>query len=62
MMPNPEALNLHWKRCCWVFQYWSQCKQNLVTFGDLSDFGWKISNDNTDSNIEKPNNNASSAN
>jgi hypothetical protein len=45
MMPNPEALNLHWKRCCWVFQYWSQCKQNLVTFGDLSDFGWNISND-----------------
>ena len=21
------------------------CKENLVTFGDLSDFGWKISND-----------------
>jgi hypothetical protein len=21
MMPNPEALNLHLKRCCWGFHY-----------------------------------------
>lgn len=45
-MPNPEALNLHWMGCCWFFfHYWGQCKQNLITFGDLSDFWWKVSHD-----------------
>ena len=27
MMPNPEALNLHLKRCCWGFHYQSQCNR-----------------------------------
>ena len=44
MMPNPEALKLHWKRCCWVYSYWKQSIQNNISFGLLTDFGWDIAN------------------
>ncbi|CAC5361482.1 unnamed protein product [Mytilus coruscus] len=48
MMPNHEALKLHWMRCCWVFDYWSQSTSNTHTLSDLSKCGWQI----TDNRLE----------
>ncbi|XP_052059747.1 uncharacterized protein LOC127700352 [Mytilus californianus] len=48
MMPNHEALKLHWMRCCWVFDYWSQSTSNTHTLSDLSKSGGQI----TDNRLE----------
>ncbi|VDI31327.1 Hypothetical predicted protein [Mytilus galloprovincialis] len=48
MMPNHEALKLHWMRCCWVFDYWSQSTSNTHALSDLSKCGWQI----TDNRLE----------
>ncbi|CAC5360249.1 unnamed protein product [Mytilus coruscus] len=48
MMPNHEALKLHWMRCCWVFDYWSQSTSNTHTLSELSKSGWQI----TDNRLE----------
>ena len=42
MMPNPDALKLHWLRSCWVFKLWSQATRQFLVLPPLSDFGWKI--------------------
>ncbi|CAC5405131.1 unnamed protein product [Mytilus coruscus] len=39
MMPNHEALKLHWMRCCWVFDNGSQSTSNTHTLSDLSKSG-----------------------
>ncbi|CAC5359268.1 unnamed protein product [Mytilus coruscus] len=48
MMPNHEALKLHWMRCCWVFDYWSHSTSNTHTLSELSKSGWQI----TDNRLE----------
>ena len=59
MLPNPEALKLHWTRCFWVFKFWSQANANFLNLPSLSDYGWQICNGNlsfiwdTDSNFKK---------
>jgi hypothetical protein len=30
MIPNADALKLHWQRCCWVFSYWKQTQSKKV--------------------------------
>jgi len=44
IIPNHEALQLHWKRCCWVYQYWSQSLLNQPKLPSLTYYGWEISN------------------
>ncbi|CAC5419098.1 unnamed protein product [Mytilus coruscus] len=48
MMPNHEALKLHWMRCCWAFDYWSQSTSNTHSLSELSKSGWQI----TDNRLE----------
>ncbi|CAG2204979.1 unnamed protein product [Mytilus edulis] len=43
MIPNAEALKLHWLRCCWVMQYWKQGNTNSMSLPDLNSYGWNIS-------------------
>ncbi|VDI68231.1 Hypothetical predicted protein [Mytilus galloprovincialis] len=43
MIPNAEALKLHWLRCCWVMQYWKQGNTNFMSLPDLNSYGWNIS-------------------
>ncbi|CAC5422646.1 LIN54 [Mytilus coruscus] len=44
MIPNAEALKLHWLRCCWVMQYWKQRNTNFMSLPEINSFGWNISN------------------
>ncbi|CAC5386182.1 unnamed protein product [Mytilus coruscus] len=44
MIPNAEALKLHWLRCCWVMQYWKQSSTNFMSLPDIKCFGWNIIN------------------
>ena len=37
-------MQLHWKRCCWVYQYWFQSLLNQPKLPPLTDYGWEISN------------------
>jgi hypothetical protein len=30
IIPNTEALKLHWMRCCWVYTFWSQAYTNIL--------------------------------
>ncbi|CAC5413508.1 LIN54 [Mytilus coruscus] len=43
MIPNAEALKLHWLRCCLVMQYWKQGNTNFVSLPEINSFGWNIS-------------------
>jgi hypothetical protein len=43
IIPIHEALQLHWKPCCWVYQYWSQSLLNQPKLPSLTDYGWEIS-------------------
>ncbi|CAG2204987.1 unnamed protein product [Mytilus edulis] len=43
MIPNAEALKMHWLRCCWVMQYWKQGNTNFMSLPDLNSYGWNIS-------------------
>lgn len=42
LLPNLEALHLHWKRCCWVILYWKQALCNTMNLPPLEDFGWQF--------------------
>ncbi|CAC5371822.1 unnamed protein product [Mytilus coruscus] len=44
MIPNAEALKLHWLRCCWVMQYWKQSSTTFMSLPDIKCFGWNIIN------------------
>ena len=46
MLPNADALQLHWKRCMWVPKYWQQSVDSVMSLSPLTDFGWS-----TDDNI-----------
>ena len=46
MLPNADALQLHWKRCLWVSKYWQQSVDSVISLPPLTDFGWS-----TDDNI-----------
>jgi hypothetical protein len=39
MIPNADALKLHWQRCCWVFSYWKQTLKNIMTLSPLTENG-----------------------
>jgi hypothetical protein len=40
MLPNADALQLHWKRCLWVSKYWQQSVDSVMSLPPLTDFGW----------------------
>ena len=48
IMPNAEALKLHYMRCCWVFDYWAQADKNIMILGELCEHGWQIRNNMLD--------------
>ena len=39
-IPSFTALQLHWKRCCWVLHMWQQAESNNVVLAPLSSNGW----------------------
>lgn len=59
IIPNAEALKLHWMRCCWVYTFWSQAYANVLDLPPLTDYGWEISDNklkfvwDTDANFHK---------
>jgi len=59
MIPNADALKLHWQRCCWVFSYWKQTLKNIMTLSPLTENGWALKNDeisvvwDTDDNLKR---------
>lgn len=44
MIPNTDALYRHWKRACWVLDFWKQADTNIITPKPLSNYGWKVIN------------------
>ncbi|CAG2216827.1 unnamed protein product [Mytilus edulis] len=42
MMPSLEALQLHWKRSCWVEIVWKQTLINFMAVPNPLHFGWQI--------------------
>lgn len=43
IMPNAEALRLHWLRACWVFKFWLQADiKSHSLLPSLLDYGWKL--------------------
>ncbi|CAC5358990.1 unnamed protein product [Mytilus coruscus] len=58
IMPNADALKLHWQRCCWVFMFWSQASTQFLKLPSLSDFGWqiiKLQDEHTDGQMDRHN-------
>ena len=51
MMPNPQALEFHWQRSVWVFNFWSKASVNFMKLRPLVDSGWRIAPNDTE-NIE----------
>ena len=45
MIPNTDALFLHWKRVCWVLDYWKQADRNTMYPKTLSNYGWNVKDD-----------------
>ena len=45
MIPSSGALYRHWKRTCWVINMWSQSCQPHMVLGPLTEFGWRIEED-----------------
>jgi hypothetical protein len=45
-LPTAEALTLHWSRSSWVSKMWSRACQNQVELPSLTDFGWRLHDDN----------------
>jgi hypothetical protein len=42
IIPNAEALKLHWMRCCWVYTFWSQAYANVLDLPPLTDYGFSF--------------------
>ena len=45
MIPSNGALYRHWKRTCWVINMWSQSCQSHMVLAPLTEFGWRIEED-----------------
>ena len=45
MTPNKDALHRHWKRVCWVLDFWGQAENHTIIPKHLSDYGWMIRDD-----------------
>ena len=45
MIPNTDALYRHWKRACWVLDFWKQADRNTMSPKPLSEYGWKVQDD-----------------
>ena len=41
---SDESLWLHWQRSCWVSNMWEQADKNVLNIGEVSDFGWSVTN------------------
>ncbi|CAG2184537.1 unnamed protein product [Mytilus edulis] len=59
MLPNSDALQLHWDRSCWVAKYWKQAFDNSMHLEPIDKSGWIIKNTtvsvvwDSDVNIDK---------
>ncbi|CAC5409411.1 KRAB [Mytilus coruscus] len=59
MLPNSDALQLHWDRSCWVAKYWKQALDNSMYVEPIDKYGWIITNTivsvvwDSDVNIDK---------
>ena len=42
--PSNDALGLHWQRCCWVIDYWSQASMSYIIPLPITLYGWAIDN------------------
>ena len=45
MVPSDGALYRHWKRTCCVINMWSQSCQPHMNLAQLTEFGWRIEDD-----------------
>ena len=45
MLPNADALKLHWMRCCWVYKYWQQSFSSNMKLEQVQEYGWTLNND-----------------
>jgi len=43
-LPSTDALELHWKRVCWVAQVWESAAIRYISYPDVVLYGWTISN------------------
>ncbi len=43
MVPSNDALNLHWKRSCWVIHMWRQGDRNNLIVQPITNYGWTLS-------------------
>ena len=56
--PSNDALQYHWKRCCFVGQMWEQADNNFLVLPDITKWGWSVIDDNleikwdSDSNVK----------
>ena len=41
-VPSIDALNLHWKRVCWVAQMWDCAAKTTIPTNDVTEFGWEV--------------------
>jgi hypothetical protein len=58
-LPSDEALNFHWKRCCYVVQIWEQADVTLMLYPEITEWGWSyVDNElvfmwDSDSNVQR---------
>ena len=45
-LPSTDALLLHWKRTCYTCQIWQQADNNYIDYPNVTDWGWKLDNQN----------------
>ena len=61
LLPSDGALQLHWLRSCQVSTFWGQALQAVFMYPEISQYGWKLSQDpfsievewDTEENVQK---------
>ena len=41
-LPSCSALDLHWRRCCWVLRVWQQALCSTMQVPNLTEHGWSM--------------------
>lgn len=41
-LPSCSALDLHWRRCCWVLRVWQQALCSTMQVPNLTQYGWSV--------------------
>jgi hypothetical protein len=44
-LPSLDSLMYHWKRCCYVVQVWNQADKNIISYPDITHWGWSYVGD-----------------